>query len=317
MSFRDPTMLLALLVLPLAALAWRLARSRRRRYAVRLPTAGMAAALVSREPALRRFLPLLLLALGTTSAAVALARPTMRTQVPVQRASVMLVTDASGSMAAEDVSPTRLSAVQSAIARFLDGAPDPLRVGLLSYSSSVEAIQAPTTNHDAVRAASDALQPGGGTATGDALAAALQQLRPQGAEAAKPPAAILLLSDGMVSAGVNPIEVAQRARQLGVRISTVALGTPQGTVQIQPGAPPLQVPPDPETLRTIAQASGGRAFDVQDADALGEVYEQLGRELGTRPGRRELTAYAACLAAALLLAGGALSVARRPRLAIA
>ncbi len=119
----------------------------------------MAAALLPRESALRRLLPLLLLALGTASAAVALARPTVATQVPVQRASVMLVTDASGSMAAEDVAPTRLSAVQSAIARFLEGAPEQLRVGLLSYSSSVEAVQVPTTNHAAVRAASDALQP--------------------------------------------------------------------------------------------------------------------------------------------------------------
>ncbi len=121
----------------------------------------------------------------------------------------------------------------------------------------------------------------------------------------------------MVSDGVNPIEVAQRARELGVRISTVALGTPQGTVQIQPGAPPLQVPPDPQTLRAIAQASGGQAFDVQDASSLGEVYEQLGRELGTRPGTREISAYAAILAALLLLAGGAMSVAARPRLAVA
>ncbi len=316
MSFRDPVMLLTLLAIPLAALAWRLAQQRRRRFAVRLPTAGMAAALLPRESALRRLLPLLLLALGTASAAVALARPTVATQVPVQRASVMLVTDASGSMAAEDVAPTRLSAVQSAIARFLEGAPEQLRVGLLSYSSSVEAVQVPTTNHAAVRAASDALQPGGGTATGDALAAALQQLRPQGAQAGQPPAAILLLSDGMVSDGVNPIEVAQRARELGVRISTVALGTPQGTVQIQPGAPPLQVPPDPQTLRAIAQASGGQAFDVQDASSLGEVYEQLGRELGTRPAPAR-SAPTPRFSALLLLAGGAMSVAARPRLAVA
>lgn len=310
MTLADPIFLLTLLLIPLGIAAARLARSRRRRYAVRLPTAGMAAALVAREPVWRRLLAPLLASAAVVALALALSRPEVTVAVPVERASVMLVTDASGSMRAEDVDPTRLDAAKNAVYEFLDKAPEQMRVGLVSYASTVETLEAPTTDRGQVRDATAALQAGGGTATGDALAAALERLRPAN-EQNPAPAAILLLSDGMTSAGVDPVQVARAAKEKGVSISTVALGTPEGTVQLAPGQWPRRVPPDPETLRAIAEVSGGDAFATADASQLSDVYKQMSSKLGTRPEQREITAGFAGAAALLLLAGSAAALRRR------
>ena len=315
MSLKDPIFLLALLLIPIGIAAARLAHARRRRFAVRLPTAGMAARLVSREPAWRRVLPPALVAASVVALAMALARPQVTVAVPVERASVMLVTDASGSMRAEDVSPTRLDAAKQAVNSFLDKAPAQMRVGLLSFASAVESVETPTTDRNVVREAASALQAGGGTATGDALAAAIEKLRPANEAANPAPAAILLLSDGMTSSGADPVEVARQAKAKGITISTVALGTPDGTVQLAPGQWPMRVPPDPETLRAIAEVSGGEAFTADDASKLSDVYKELSSKFGTRPEKREVTAGFAGLAALLLASGTALALRRRGRVA--
>ncbi len=255
MSFRDPTMLLALLAIPLAALAWRL-RGPPPRFAVRLPTAGdggrAAAAGIGASASAATA------AAGARHGSAAVcARAAHRADAGAgQRASVMLVTDASGSMAAEDVSPTRLSAVQSASRDFSRAHPS-------SCEWDCSPTQAPwrpcRCRHQPCRGArglrctcSRAAEDGHRRCAGCGAAAACAAGRAGGAA----PAAILLLSDGMVSGWRQPDRggaACARARRAHL---TVALGTPQGTVQIQPGAPPLQVPPDPQTLGAIAQVSG-------------------------------------------------------------
>ena len=310
MTLSEPIFLLALLLIPIGVLAARLARARRRKYAVRLPTAGTLAALLPRESRFGRLLPGVLMSAAVAALAIALARPEVTVAVPVERASVMLVTDASGSMRANDVAPTRLDAARDAVGNFLDEAPDQMRVGLLTFSSTVEALQNPTTDRDAVRDAASSISAGGGTATGDALAEALKRLRSGRDATEKPPAAILLLSDGQTSQGVDPVEVARQAKAAGVTISTVSLGTANGTVTLQPGIT-RSVPPDPETMREIAQISGGQSFTIDDSSELDNVYKQMGSKLGTRPEKREATAGAAGIAALFL--AGALVVALRRR----
>ncbi len=308
MTLQNPIFLLALLLIPIGILAARLAKARRRKYAIRLPTAGTLASIMPHESSLSRLLPAGLLAASVAALAFALAKPEITVQVPVERASVMLVTDASGSMRATDVAPTRLDAAVGAVGSFLDEVPKQMRVGLISYSTTVETLQTPTTDRTAVRDSASTIAANGGTATGDALAEAVKRLQEPGGKD-KPPSAILLLSDGMTSAGVDPLGVAQQAKQAGIPISTVALGTPDGTVELQPGIT-RAVPPDPETLKQIAEISGGKAFTADDADALDQVYEKMGSQLGTRPEQREATAGFAGLAA-ILLAGAAFALLRR------
>jgi Ca-activated chloride channel homolog len=300
MSFAAPLFLVGLLVLPAGFALHFLAKRRRRRYAVRFPGAPVAAMAVRAGGAWRSRVPAALLALSVAGLVLALARPEATVAVPVEQASVVLVTDTSRSMTATDVAPDRLDAARGAAERFLDEAPDELRVGAVAFSDSARVVQPPTTDHEQVRAALGSLYADGGTATGDGLEAALRSLEPAKEGDRRPPAAVVLLSDGKQTAGRDAVEVAREAAQLKIPVYTVALGTPDGVVDGN-----LRVPPDPEALRAIAQTSGGQAFEASDGDELTAVYERLGSQLGTRKETREVTA--AFAGVGILLLGGALA----------
>jgi Ca-activated chloride channel family protein len=315
MSFAAPAFLAALALIPLGIVAHRIARRRRRRFAVRLPAAATLAAVLPRVPAWRRHLPATLLAAAVAALAVALARPQKTVAVPVQQASVMLVTDTSRSMQATDVEPSRLDAALAAARRFLEKVPKTVRVGLVAYSQVPHTIQRPTRDREALRTTLDQLSADGGTATGDAVNAAIQALGPRRTRAQQTPAAILLLSDGKTTDGVDPVEAARQAGRLKVPVYTVALGTPDGFLPGGPFGAPVAVPPDPETLQAMSKVSGGQSFTVQDAAELSRVYRRLGSEVGTRPRKREITAMAAGAGLVLLLAGAGTSLRWRGRVA--
>ncbi|MGH2900807.1 MAG: VWA domain-containing protein, partial [Solirubrobacteraceae bacterium] len=251
-----------------------------------------------------RHVPLALFALALAALALSLARPEKTVQVAVQRASVVLVTDVSRSMSATDVSPTRLEAARRAALSFLGKVPGELRVGLVTFSDVAQTLQTPTTEHAAVSAALDTLQPISGTATGAGLATALDDLKVRAGDtsAKRPPAAIVLLSDGSATDGAAADQVAAEAKRLRVPIYTVALGTPDGTITLQGRT--LSVPPDPDALERIATESGGEAFRAEDSDQLDAVYDRLGSQIGTKPEKREITVVFAGMA--LLLLAGAL-----------
>jgi Ca-activated chloride channel family protein len=299
MSFQAPLFLLGLGVIPLTLLALFAARRRPARYVIRFPAAATLAAVVGRTGRARRVIPPALLCLSLAGLVLALARPEATVAVPIEKASVMLVTDTSGSMNASDVSPTRLAAAQSAAMRFLDRVPKSLQTGLVAYADGPHTVLRPTQDREAIKAGVQALQANGGTATGDALASALNALGKR--DSKSPPAAIVLLSDGASKTGRDPAQVAREARAAGVPIYTVALGTADGIVQA--GGQTLAVPPDPQALAEVAALSGGRAFAAEDSSALDQVYQTLGSRIGTKKEKREVSAGFA--AAGLLLLGGA------------
>jgi Ca-activated chloride channel family protein len=299
MSFQAPLFLLGLTAIPLALLALKLARRRPAKYVVRFPATATLAAIAGRTGRLRRAIPPALLCLALAGLITALARPEATVAVPVEKASVMLVTDTSGSMNATDVAPDRLAAAKAAASRFLDRVPDQLQTGLVAFADGPHTVLRPTQDRVQVESTLQALRAEGGTATGDALESALTALGTR--EKDSPPAAIVLLSDGASKAGRDPAEVALQARDANVPIYTVALGTAEGVVEA--GGQILSVPPDPEALAEVARISGGRAFAAEDADALDEVYETLGSRIGTKKSKREVSAGFA--AAGLLLLGGA------------
>lgn len=145
---------------------------------------------------------------------------------------------------------------------------------------------------------------------------------------------ILFLSDGSQTRGqLQPLEGAELAADAGIPVYTVALGTPEGVLRgdFGPGfGPPgnpgqttptpgfgereIPVPPDPETLGEIARTTGGEFSEAKDAKTLESVYEQLGSDLGRKPGEVEVTSWFMAGAAALLLVAGLLSAAWSPRL---
>ena len=195
--------------------------------------------------------------------------------------------------------------------------PRQVQVGLVAYSQVPHTIQRPTRDRAALRTTLDQLTADGGTATGDAVQAALQALgrRTSRPQAQQTPAAILLLSDGKTTDGSDPIEAARQAGRLHVPVYTVALGTPDGFLPGGPFGAPVAVPPDPQTLQAMAKVSGGQSFTVQDAGELSRVYRRLGSQVGTRPRKREVTAMAAGAGLLLLLAGAGTSLRWRGRVA--
>lgn len=310
MSFAHPLLLLALLLVPLALLAQIASRRRARRYAVRFPAAATLALAAGRTPAWRRGLPIALLLASIAVLALALAKPQRTVAVPVERASIMMVTDHSRSMMAEDVDPTRLAAAKRAAHTFLDQLPHGVRVGVTTFSDVPDGTQAPTRDHALVRRMIDAQIADGGTATGDALQVALDTLErePKGDDGRRPPSAIVLLSDGTTTIGRDPVGVAETARSLRIPVYTVALGTRDATVPNPGFGPPLlSVPPDPELLKRIADTSGGRSFSAQDDQQLSSIYKTLGSQLGTRDVHREVTAAFAVGGLVLLLGAAAAS----------
>ena len=292
MNFGSPAVLLALFAIPVIIGIYALAQRRRRKYVVRFTAVPVLAGVMSSGGVSRwrRHLPAALLLAALAALLVALAKPQTTVAVPVEKASVMLVTDQSGSMRADDVSPTRLAAAQQAARDFLEKVPKELQVGAVSFSDVPQSVAPPSTDREDVRSLVDGLVADGGTAAGDALQSSLDALDDAGVGGkGRPPAAIILLSDGATTTGADPVEVAREAGKRDGVDRDVALGTPDGTVPGGFGGS-IPVPPDPETLREISKASGGTAYTANDADQLSGVYENLGSRLGTKQEEREITA---------------------------
>ena len=264
-------------------------------------------------PRLRRFLPLTLALLALTAFTFALARPEAYRDEPRERATIMLVVDVSGSMAATDVSPYRLRAAQDAALTFAEEVPRQYQVGLVSFSGQANVLVAPTTDRQALKRGIEGLVPDGATAVGDAIEASLDAIRatqPTASEDGTLEAArIVLLSDGTTTVGQDPDSAAQDAKAAGVPIYTVALGTQEGV--LSNGQP---VPPDPEGMKRIAEITGGDSFESQDADSVRKVYAQLGSFVGTERVLTEVTAWPAGIGAILLVLAGVAAWRVGPRL---
>jgi len=333
-SFGHPYLLLTLLVLPLAVALHLRAQRRAMRYAVRYTNLEVLASVAGR-PQWRRWLPpaLFLLALGALC--VGFARPHVTSLVPRNRATVILVVDVSRSMQSDDVKPTRLGAAQAGVRTFLAHAPKNLRVALIAFAGEAQVAAPPTYDHELVRQAVEdlGLYSGyGGTAIGDALAAAvllakqavsndrsLASVSPAPA-ARGGPVSILFLSDGYQTRGeLLPLQGAARARTAGIPVYTIALGTPNGTLDrgfgsYANGGGRVPVPPDPVTLKAIAQTTGGQFFAARSANALQSAYAKLGARLTRVPRKHEVTYEFVAIAAGLLLGAGLLSAVWSPRL---
>jgi Ca-activated chloride channel family protein len=318
-SFAEPGVLLGLVLLPLAAAAYWLMQRRRRADAARFGNPALLGGLATARPGWRRHLPpaLLLLALGLL--VLALARPQRTVAAPQRQATVMMVTDVSGSMRADDVKPDRLSAAVEAGHTLADKLPEQLRLGLVSFSDYAEQTVPPTTERGPINEALDRLVADGGTAMGDALRRGIESARTpvpnrDGSGSRRLPAVIVLLSDGKNTSGTTrPLDVARQAKALHIPIYAVALGTPSGVIELTDPfsgrTQSIAVPPDPGTLREIARITGGRFFETAKAAELQSIYANLGTKLSSKQEKREVTVGFAGGALALLLVGGGLSLA--------
>lgn len=313
MSFQWPLALVGLMAVPLVAAAYILGERRRAAYAGRLTNPALLPNLVAARPGPRRHLPFAVLLAALTAMIVGVARPHATVSVRREEATVMLAIDASLSMQATDVKPSRLAAARAAALAFVERVPKRYRIGLVSFNGRPFVILPPTEDRQLAARALEAIRPGQGTALGDAVKLAVKtgQRRVAG-EGASPPVAVLVISDGAQKSGrTTPQAAAQLARAQHVPVYAVVLGTASGVVEVKLTGgykQQIRVPPSLETLRDVVQTSGGELFTATDDSRLRHVYERLASQLGRRRQSREVTNLFAGGSAALLLAGGALGM---------
>jgi len=260
----------------------------RRKRVLRFANMELLESVAPQRPTRWRHVPAILLVASLPLFTVAMAGPTHDVRIPRNRAVVMLVIDVSQSMRATDISPNRMVAAQEAAKQFTDELTPGINLGLVAYAGTASVLVSPTINRAATKNAIDKLQSADRTATGEGIFTALQAIATVGAVIAggdtSAPARMVLFSDGKETVPSNPdspkgaYTAARTAKDQGVPISTIAFGTPYGYVEINDSRQP--VPVDDETMKKVAELSGGTAYDASTIAELRDVYATLQQQIG-------------------------------------
>ncbi len=318
MSFQWPAMLGLLLLLPALGGLYVWVLRRRPRQPVRYTQVALLAQAVAHGGRWRRHLPAALFGLSLAAVIISLARPIAPLPVPASRTTVMLSIDVSRSMLADDMPPSRLEAAKTSAKEFVQALPAGVKVGVVTFSSFATLILPPTADRQRVLEAIDLLNVEAATAIGDGLLEAVWALpgrvrptqpfvHPAPPQEPVLPGTVVLLSDGQSNRGVVPQDAAQIAREQQVKVYTVGIGTPEGTF-LTLGGRSIWVRLDEDTLREIAEITGGLYYRVTRALELRQVYRRLGRVVGWDSKPTEVSAISAGVAAVLALASIGLSL---------
>jgi Ca-activated chloride channel homolog len=315
LAFGSPDRLLILLVIPLMIVAYIIATHRKNRRGMRFTNTSMLDVVVPKQSQWRRHLAVALSLLSLITLTAAFARPKTQVDVPRERATVVVVIDASLSMEATDVNPDRLSAAKQAAVAFVKSLPEKYNVAVVSMSGNPNILVPPTLAHNTVENAINTIRLQESTAIGESIITALRALEQAPKDPANPeaiaPGAIVMLSDGTNTAGRAPQQAAAEARAAKVPIYTIAYGTENGYVDLDGKREP--VPVDHKLMQEIAELSGGKYFSAATPDQLRTVYNNIGSQVGYEKADREVTARFAGygLAFAVLAALGAISLGAR------
>jgi len=328
MTFIWPALLLSLLVVPLLGLLyWRL-QQRRKKLVASYGNLGMGTTSSAAKLGFRRHIPAIFFLLGLIVLCVGLARPQTVVSLPRIEGTVILAFDVSGSMAADDMAPTRMEAAKSAARDFIDKQPPSVLIGVVAFSDSGFTVQTPTNDANQILTSITRIGPQRGTSlaqginaslrllTGPGLPAPLQysNLDPTAIPTPTPvpagtytPSVIILLSDGENNENPNPLEAAQAAADRGVRIYTIGIGSPQGTT-LKVNGFTVHTQLDEAMLQQIADISDGTYYNAQTSEDLLKIYDNLDPELVIKPEQMEVTSLFAGASTLLFLLGGLASL---------
>lgn len=343
-SFLWPEFLWLLMLLPLLVLLYVWLLRRKKKIALRYASLSIVREAMGKGQSFRRHIPPLLFLMSLAAMLVASARPSAVVSLPSQRETIILAMDVSGSMRATDVLPNRLVASQNAAKAFLADLPRGVRVGIVAFAGTASVVQQPTLSREDLVTAIDKFQLQRATAIGNAIVVSLAELFPDagidlaslqygrerqrgvsvdqlqkdGKESNKPftpvapgsytSAAIILLTDGQRTTGVDSLEAAKMAADRGVRVYTVGVGTVDGeTIGFEGWS--MRVKLDEETLKGIARATQAEYFYAGTAADLKKVYETLSSRMAVEKKETEIAGLVALFAAALALLSAGLSLA--------
>lgn len=346
MSLLWPGLLPLLAVIPLTMVAYVWTLRRRRRYALRYSSLSLLRPVVPRQSRLRRHLPFALLLIAMTGMIIALARPVAIVTVPSNQTTIILAIDVSGSMRSTDIKPSRMEAAELAALNFIQRQKPGTQTGIVAFSGEAELVQAPTSDQDSLQSAIERLTPQRATAVGsgilksiDAIAEVDPNVPPSVgnpppaviptpvAKGSYAPDIIVVLTDGVSNAGPLPMQAAQQAADRGVRVYTIGFGTPNGTLPDQPGGGQFnsrrfggggqfggrfRMGIDTDTLKQVADLTGGAFYTATSAQQLQSVFENLPMYLIVKHETIETTAFFAAFGALLLLGAVALGLSWHP-----
>ncbi|HYF19880.1 MAG TPA: VWA domain-containing protein [Ramlibacter sp.] len=341
MTFLWPQFLWLLAALPLLVLFYVWLMRRKKKMALRYASLSIVKDAMGPGQRFKRHIPPALFLLSIAAMLVAASRPHAVVTLPSNQQTIILAMDVSGSMRATDVQPNRLVAMQNAAKAFLQELPRHVKVGIVAFAGSAQVAQLPTVNREDLVTAIDRFQLQRATATGNAIVISLATLFPdQGIELAAmqggggygrprawaidqdkkekkdftpvPPgshssAAIIMLTDGQRTTGVDPMEAAKMAADRGVRVYTVGIGTVDGeTIGFEGWS--MRVRLDEETLKSVANRTAAEYFYAGTAQDLKKVYQTLSSKLTVEKKETEVSGLLALVAAALALASATLSL---------
>jgi Ca-activated chloride channel family protein len=329
MSFIWPTLLVMLFLVPLLVLLYLWLQRRRRGFAARYGSLGLAYDATGSGIGMRRHIPAMIFLGGISILLFSLARPQATVSVPKIEGTVMLTFDVSGSMAATDLQPTRMEAAKAAARQFAERQPTGISIGVVVFSDGGISVQAPTDNREETLSTIDRLVPRRGTAVGNGILVALNTIA---VDAGDPPilrtndlsqdpgvtpleapqgwypsAIIVLFTDGENNQEPDPIMAAQVAADLGVRVYTVGVGSAAGT-NIEVEGMTVHTALDEATLQLIAFESGGMYYNAGDEEQLRRIYSDIEPKLAIKPEEIEMTSVFAGLGMIVFLIGGMLSL---------
>ena len=338
-NFLWPQFLWLLLALPLLVLVYLWLLRRKKKTALRYASLSIVREAMGAGQTIRRHIPPLLFLFALGLMLLASSRPSAVVTLPSNQQTVMLAMDVSGSMRATDVKPSRIVAAQTAAKAFLTELPRSVKVGIVAFAGSAQVAQIPTVNREDLTSAIDRFQLQRGTAIGNGIVMSLATLFPDAGidlqalqtgrdrqrglaidEAKKETkaftpvapgsfnsAAIILLTDGQRTTGVDSLEAAKMAADRGVRIYTVGIGTVDGeTIGFEGWS--MRVRLDEETLKAIAAKTQAEYYYAGTADDLKKVYETLSSRLTVEKKETEISGLLALAAAVLALLSAGLSL---------
>lgn len=346
MTFLWSTMLWLLISVPALVALYLLLLRRKRKTALRFANLRMVKEAAGSGPGFRRHVPPLLFLAALAVMILAMARPAALVTLPSQRGTVLLVMDISGSMRADDVDPSRMAAAQAAARTFIEEQPENVEVGIIAFGSGATVVQPPTLQKRDALDAIERFQFQYGTAVGAGILTSLStifedlELDPDAPEDGDrggtfrgfsgsgspfgrtrditppdlvpvPPgsyeqAVVILLTDGQTTHGPDPLQAAEIARDLGVKVYTVGLGTEEGVIMGW-GGRSMRVILDETTLETIAERTNADYFRANTETDLKQIYQSLSTQLVMETEETEITALFTALAAILAFAAGLLS----------
>ena len=297
MTFEWPRALLLAAVLLLALLGYIVFQFRRSEFADRFATPAMRPNIVLGRPGWRRHIPVLLYLLGALTLVVGLARPQTYERVPRDHARVIMALDASNSMEAVDVEPSRIRVEKATAIQFAESLPTRWEIGLVTFAGEAEEVLDPTVDRIGLFNAIHRIKLEAGTAIGDAIAEALPP------EKQVVPVSVILLTDGNDNVGlIDPLAAARRAKEIEVPVYTIGFGVP-GLGSVGDEAKPANF----DVLKRIARITGGKFFAAEDREALEDVYKELRTTIVYAKAPREVTSSFAGGAMIFLVLGGFLS----------